>query len=70
MKLSHMAGGILSIAGAALVVLSIINRDAGALWMPIMLFLGLLCVLGAIVFFTYDDAEAAEVRRRMDEGLD
>lgn len=67
MKSSQAGGGVLTVAGVAAIVLSIINRDGGATWMPIMLFLGLLLLLVAVVLFTYDSKEAAEARERLEK---
>ena len=67
MKLAKLVAAVLSLAGIVLVVLSIINRGGGVMWMPVAFFLGILLELVAVVFVTYDDAEAVEARRRFDE---
>lgn len=61
------AAAVIAIAGIVLFVLSIIQRDAGVFWMPIMFFIGLILELVAVILVTYDDKEAVAVRKQMDE---
>ncbi|NLG66298.1 MAG: hypothetical protein GX536_01135 [Actinobacteria bacterium] len=67
MKLAKLVAAVAAIAGVVVLVLSILNRDGGALWMPFAFFLGLLLELIAVVFATYDDSEAVEARERLKE---
>lgn len=70
MKMKKVAAALVAIAGLVLLALSIMKRDEGALWMPLMFFVAMLCELLAVAMLTYDAEEAVAVRKRMDEAAE
>lgn len=64
MRGSKVGAAVFGVAAAVLLVLSVIERDAGVLWMPGMHVLGwaLLMVAVALLTYTPEDAEAARAK--------
>ena len=67
MKATKLGAAVCTIAAAALMVGSIIQRDSGVmLWMPFAFYLGVFVLLVATFLLTYSPEEAREARRRLD----
>lgn len=62
MKASKVGAGVFAIAAVVLLVLSVIERDAGLLWMPVLHLVGWLLLLVATALATYNPAEAEAAR--------
>ncbi len=64
MKMSKVGAAVFAIASVVLLVLSIIERDAGLLWMPVLHLVGWVLLLVATALATYNPADAEEARLR------
>ncbi|NLT35456.1 MAG: hypothetical protein GXX83_06120 [Gaiellales bacterium] len=67
MKMSRVGAAIFAIAAVVLLVLSVIERDAGLLWMPVLHIVGWLLLLVATALATYNPV-AAEAARSFAQG--
>ena len=56
-------GIVLALAGVVLLVFSVINRDAGMLWMPWLHIVGWALILVAVAFWSYSPEEASRAKR-------
>jgi preprotein translocase subunit SecY len=65
--LQKFIAGVIFLGGLALMVVSVVQRDAGQLWMPWMHVVSWAVIMVGVAAFTYEPEEAIQARTQYGE---